>query len=152
MIKNFNIEVISKKPETINNIKAYRGQITIGDLKETFYMALDMWTVDEYKQQWREAIERIKTHSFSCFVVKFAGPIENPWIALWVLYKENNTVFVQNHCLFYEIFQERSKGLPPFDANTCYLYVTPRETITESGNKISEWNVDFRDILEFRVI
>ncbi len=149
-MKNFNIEVISKKPETVNRKKYYRGRITVGDFTETFLMSFDNWTIDEYKEQWKEAIERIKTHDRSCLVADFTGLQENPWVELWVLYKENDMVFVQNHC-FFDGFHEIAKGLPLFDVKTCYLYVKPRETITD-GYKISEWKIDLKDVLEFRVI
>lgn len=148
-MNNFNIEVLSKKPEKINKKMAYRGQITIGDFQETFIMLLDNWSVDEYKQQWREGLERIRTHDSSCLVASFGGSQENPWIELWTLYKENNNIFIHNQYLFFEIFQERSKGLPPFDAKTCYLYIiSPRETVSEDGRKISEWTIDINDIPE----
>ncbi len=153
MIKNFNIEVISKKAETIYRRKYYRGRITVGDFTETFIMSYDNWSIDEYKQQWKEGIERIKTHDSSCLVVCFEGTLKSPRIVLWTLYKEESVIYIHNQYLFYEIFQERSKGLPPFDANSCYLYIIlPRETTTEDGDKISEWSVDLQDILEFRVI
>jgi hypothetical protein len=149
MEKKFNIEVISKKPKIINKQLVYLGRITIEDLKETFYMPLNSWTIEEYKQQWKEGLERIKTHDSSCLIVTMSGLNKSPWIELWILYKENNTIFIQNQYLFGEVFQERAIGLPPYDAKTCYLYVPPRETISEdNGRKISEWKIDISDIPE----
>lgn len=77
-MNSFNIEVISKKPETINGKKYYRGKITIGDFWESIFMSFDNWTIEEYKQQWKDGLERIKTHDTSCLVVCFAGSLENP--------------------------------------------------------------------------
>lgn len=146
-MKKFNIEVISKKPVIIDGFKRYRGQISIGDFKENFYMATDNWSITDYQKQWKEGLERIKTHDSSCLVVDFEGPIDNPWVELWALYKEGETIFIHNRCLFYEAFQEVSKDLPPFDLTSCYLYIVlPRETIDEDGNKISEWQTTLHDL------
>lgn len=138
-MKKFNIEVMKKKPVVINGYKHYKGQITIGDFQESFYMPVDSWSIPEYKKQWKEGLERIKTHDSSCLVVNSIGYIE-----FWSLYREGEKIFIHNNCLF-----ERPKGLPRFDINTCYLYVIPRETIDEDGNKISEWQVDLQDVLEY---
>jgi hypothetical protein len=148
-MKQFNIEVISKKPKLINKHLQSKGRITIGDLQETFYMHINSWTVEEYQQQWKEALERIKTHDTSCLIVTASRLNKDPLIELWILYKENNSIFIQNHYLAGEVFQERAIGLPPFDIKTCYLYVPPRETISEDdGGKISEWKIDISDIPE----
>lgn len=146
-MQKFNIEIISKKPIIINGNKEYKGQITIGDFQENFYMSIDNWSVPDYKKQWKEGIERIKTHDSSCLVVNFAGSIENPWIELWTLYREGETIFIHNQYLFYEVFQERSQGLPSFDSKSCYLYIAlPRQTVSESGRKISEWQTTIHDL------
>jgi hypothetical protein len=148
-MKNFNIEVVSKKPKKINKELVYIGRITIGDFQENFHMPLDSWTVEEYKQQWKEGLERIKTHDSSCLIVTISRLKTNPFIIVWLLYKVNNIIFIQNQLLVSEILKEIAIDLPPYDAKTCYQYVTPRETISEEdGRKISEWQINVSDIPE----
>lgn len=147
-MKNFNIEVISDKPKRIDNELVYIGKITIGDFQEKFHMPLDSWTIDEYKQQWKEGLERIKTHDSSCLIVTMSKQKTDPFILIWVLYKVNNNIFIQNQLLVNEILKEISTDLPPYDEKTCYQYITPRETISEDGDKISEWQIDITDIPE----
>jgi hypothetical protein len=149
-MSNFNIQVISEKPETHNRRKYHRGRITIDDFTETFRMPYDSWTIDEYQQQWKEGLERIKTHNSSCLIATLSGLKKNyPFILLWVLYKEKNVIYIQNKLLFDEIFEEISQGLPPFSAETCYLYFGSREIINEDGDKLSEWKTDMNAINDF---
>lgn len=149
-MKSFNIQIISDKPIKQEGELVYRGQITIGDFKESFIMPLDSWTIEEYKQQWREGLERIKTHNSSCLIATLSGlKRDYPFIILWALYKENDTIFIQNKLLFDEIFEQISQGLPPFNSKTCYLYLLPRKTTSSSGNKISEWKTNLNAINEF---
>ena len=65
----FKFEVISKKPEMVEGVMSYWGQITVGDFSEKFVIPLDSWTLDEYLQQWREGLEHLKNHNISCLVI-----------------------------------------------------------------------------------
>lgn len=63
-------------------------------------MPLNWWTIKEYEKQWKEGLERIKSHDKSCLVVSIYDPIQEPQVEWWILYKEGNKIFVQNHRLF----------------------------------------------------
>lgn len=147
-MKKFNIEVISKKAEKTDGFLAYVGQIVIGDFTERFDIPIDSWSIEQYKQQWKEGIKRLEKHDYSCLVVTAQNLRYNPLIETWVLYKERDMVFIQNELLNREIIKEYhlSLDLSVFNDKTCYQFVTyPRETITEDGTKISEWKISVDD-------
>jgi len=154
-VKKFNIEVYTKNPKKIEGFLYQLGKITIGNFTEKFLMSLDTWTVEEYKQQWKEGIERIRTHHTSCLVATIQNlEIGYPLIILWTLYKENNTVFVRNQILNIEIAKELNLpiNISDFNIKTCYQFINPRITdenglsIDEDGNEISEWSVPLSEI------
>lgn len=86
-MKNFSIKVISKQPKKIAGNLCHSGEIIIGDYAEEFIISLDEWDIEQYKQQWKEGIERIKTHNSSCLIADITTLKTNPRMNLWVLYK-----------------------------------------------------------------
>ena len=149
-MKKFKIEVISKRAEKIDGLVSYWGRITIGNFSERFVLSVDSWSLNDYKQQWADGLELIKSNYVSCLVVLAQNLRTNPLIEMWTLYKERKTVFIQNQLFNREIIRELnlSVDLSNFDTKMAYQLVaaTPRETLTEEGEKISEWNVDISEI------
>lgn len=140
------IELVDEKPRKIYGIKSWEGKITIGDFEEYFYMPTDSWTLDNYKQQWRKGLERIKNHDISCLITSVYKLKTVAAIEWWKLYKVNNIIYIQNQ-LFggSEILNPSNHS--PFDIQTCYQYIPPRRIIDEEdGRKISEWSVEVDEI------
>ncbi len=148
-MNKFKIETISDKPKIIDGLQSHWGRITIGDFSERFVMPIDSWTLDQYKKQWKEGLERLKNNDTSCLVSR----IENmhtpyPTIELWDLYKVGDTVFFQNSLLINETLKDSNLKLSNFNSQSCYDYInTPRQTITEDGDEISEWSISLKDFL-----
>jgi CdiI N-terminal domain len=150
-MKKFNIQVISKEPKKIYSLLSHTGQITIGDFTETFIMPLDNWPIEEYQQQWKKGIERLKTHKYSCLVATVQNLETNGLVNLWLLYKDKDTIFIQNELLNKSILQEMNIPLKmsDFNSTTCYDFITyPRVTLTECGAKISEWSISTKDFFK----
>lgn len=147
----FKVEIISKKPKKINNLLCFVGSITIDDFTERFNMPLNSWPIEWYLQQWREGLQRIETHDTSCLVATVQNLNTDPFVVMWVLYKKNNTVYIQNNLLINSIVNELKLPhlLHDFNPTTCYQFITKRETITETGEKISEWETSLNAIEYF---
>ena len=145
----FSIEVISEKPEEIWGL-CHTGEITMGDYLETFSMSLDSWDVEDYKQQWKEGLKRIKTHDRSCLVSFVQSVDTKPMVEMWVLYKVENTVYVQQHLLNKQILKDLNSplNLTNFTKENCYQFIDDRKVnaqgcgISDSGDyEVSEWKV-----------
>ena len=111
---------------------------------ETAMTALDYWTVGDYERQWREGLERIKTHATSCLVASVQDPKLAPLINWWPLYKEGNEVFIYNELIVGESY-ERRIGQGHFTPKTCYDFIQPRvlpEDDEEDGYEVSVWVID----------
>jgi hypothetical protein len=149
-MNKFKIEVISKKPKKIDGLLSHMGQITIGDYKETFVMPLNSWTLEEYQQQWKEGLERIKNRNTSCLVTTVQNFDSHPLIEMWSLYKEGDKVFFHVQLINRTIAKELNLPikLSEFSVKTCYQFINPRLTNEEGegigydGEKISEWSID----------
>lgn len=142
MLNKLKIEVIDRNPERVNTLACCRGRITIGNFKEEFNIPVDWWSLERYERQWKEAIERIKTKKQSCLVASYDKFKGQPSIILWVLYKRDNKIFIQNHYLLGKTYKKRV-GKKQFTIQTCYRYVPPRKIKSAlDGYKISEWVID----------
>ena len=145
----FSIKIIDEKIRECCGMPCCIGEIQIGEFKEDFEMPLEYWTIEDYKKQWKDGIERLNKNERSCLVAEVQDPEKAPWASLWVLYKEGDTVHVQNHVLRDKRFMKLIKK-QPFTLETCYNLITPREVISAgTGMEISEWITDLGSINEF---
>ena len=148
-MSKFKIEVISKKPEVIDGLLSHTGEITMGDYKETFVMPLNSWTIEDYKQQWKEGLERIKTHDRSCLVNLIQNMDANPMVEMWVLFKVDDIVYIGQRLLNRQLAGEFNYPIKftNFNKENCYQFIHDRivnengHGIAEDGDEISEWKV-----------
>ncbi len=132
------IKILQKRPINTEGLLQIRGQLMIGEHKEFFLADLDWWPIEEYKKQWREGLERIKTHDQSCLIVSIGNPIDNRFIEWWLLYKRRNKVYLQNHIIFGDTYADRI-GDKEFNRDTCYDFIPKRRI--KSSEKNVEWSV-----------
>ncbi len=146
-MKRFEINILSDEPEIINGEQSHRGELFIGNFVEEFQIPLTVWRLKDYKKQWHEALERIKTHDSSCFVTfirREAAPLDllkdpnDLEVLLWALYKVDTKIIIQKHYFDSHLLQRTRStyNLPPFSAETCYSYLDQRETI-KNANKLA---------------
>ena len=148
-MKNFSIEIISKTPQKIDGQLSYWMRITIGNFVERFLLPIENWSLNQYFKQWEEGIERIKIKNSSCLVTAVQNLNSmHPSIEQWVLYRENQAIFIQQQLLINETVQFSNK-LANFSSKTCYDFINPRKTITDEGKEISEWSCCLNDIVSW---
>ncbi len=159
-MKQFKINILTDRPEIIRDERSHIGEIVIGNFEEIFQIPLCFWRLIDYKKQWKSALEHIKTHDSSCFIVSIHATAKNLIndpddldLQLFILYKVGNKIFIQNRFFGWLRLREtrKIKKLPPFDAKSCYSYLPPRETVTPEGEKISEWSISVSDLKHAQV-
>lgn len=139
------MEITPNSEHVRNKVVVCKGKIYIGDdFWETIVPALNDWKIEDYERQWKEGLERIKTHDTSCLVACVQHPKKTPpLINLWMLYKENGKIYIQNGLIFAENY-ERIIQDKPFNPNTCYDFIQlrfPEVDDDEEDDEISEWVV-----------
>ena len=138
----FSIKIYDKKIKLAKRKFPYcLGEIGIGDFREIFEISLLDWKIDDYENQWKEELERIKYKDNSCLIASINFYKNNPFIDWWILYRQNKKIFIQNEWLFGEEYEKRV-GAKNFNAQTCYQFIPSRETVTAEGNDISEWVIE----------
>ncbi len=133
------IRVFDHGPTKIYNVLSYCGQIVIDDFTENVFMPVEYWSLDEYKAQWKDGIERIKQgHEKSCLITKIYDPREYKFVELWSLYRRGDNVHIFN-CLFVNEVYEEIIGQKEYSSKTCYDFISDYCPYTEDGTKVSEW-------------
>lgn len=141
------IRLVSDKRIYHNKIPYYKGQITIGSYSESFEISVKYWSREDYQRQWKEGLERIKTHDTSMLVTNVRNPeriptLESPAFERWALYKVNEKIFVRPGILF-NPFLDTLPYKGPFTLETWPNFITPRRT---SNTKADEWSIDITDL------
>lgn len=120
------------------------GLIVIGDFEEHFEASLSYWSVEDYRRQWKQALERVKTgETKSSLITRMYDPQTANLIVWWPLYREGQQVYIHNSFLLMDALNE------PFDPLAPYKHVADRRTIGEDGGRISEWETTITEIEEF---
>jgi hypothetical protein len=131
-------------PELDPGVTAVYGEIKIGDFSETFIASLVFWTRDRYERHWRAAIGKIVDGSErSALITSCVGPIHSSHLLWWPLYREKNSVYIQNQILFYDQLNK------PFSAERPWDCVRERQTVNPEGKRVSEWVTHVDSLREF---
>jgi contact-dependent growth inhibition (CDI) system CdiI-like immunity protein len=118
------------------------AEIELGDHLETFPLVDKFWSPDDYRAQWREAVEQIVSggaNAISALIIDIRRPGEAGGMAWWPMYRDGDRVYFQEHLLFFDSLDK------PFDYQNPYASVRPR------GNdpRVSEWSVPLDSLKDF---
>jgi hypothetical protein len=142
---SFFIEITGKNLEDFDQRPSYWGRIKIGDFSERFILPIAWWSCEEYEQQWQEGLERIHYTNTSCLITSVELSNRSPLVNRWVLYKEQDIVYVQNELLFGKFYKETFND-EPFNLETCYNHIEPRMLKDANGEGPSEWSFNIKDL------
>jgi hypothetical protein len=120
------------------------GKLRLRDHDEYFESVLGFWGADDYERSWSVGLRRVLAgETTSCLATSVTNPPTANFVEVWPLYREGNDVYVQNCLIFLDQLSHE------FDADAPWESVSPRETVDEDGQVISEWKVNLTDIREF---
>jgi hypothetical protein len=127
--------------------KACYARITIAEFSERIIVPLDFWSQENYRAQWIDGVSRLvvgrrEVSALYTEVYNFNHSHFAP--VCWLLYREGETVYVQNKWLPRETL--------PHDFNPLegYKSLPPRETRTPEGDQISEWITNINALATWR--
>jgi hypothetical protein len=76
----------------------------------------------------------------SCLITSMFDPLTANFIFWWTLYLDGNIVHIQNQILFLDELDK------PFSKLNPYEFIRERKTVSDEGDKISEWDISVDDI------
>lgn len=118
-----------------------KGYIKLDSYRQVIKPNYGWWTLDDYKRQWKEGLERIKTKNRSCLVTNFGYLNGKPTVTWWLLYKIDNNIHAQERFSF-----ERKKPIDhEFTPENCYEFIPPRR-VNDDGQRKLEYIIPINKI------
>ncbi|WP_434743909.1 hypothetical protein [Micromonospora sp. SH-82] len=108
-------------------------------------MPLEFWGIPDYLRSWCRAFVALgeSSSSTSCLMTSMSNPETANYLSCWPLYRDSETVYVQNSILFLD----EVRGA--FDPSQPWSSISPRETVDDDGNVLSEWRTSMNSMREF---
>ena len=128
IISKKNIHIAVDKNESINpinNAPCCWGEITIQDhQRKNIPISVSYWSLDNYKTQWKEGLERIKTHDSSCLImhVEQYGKKHTQHVDWYLLYRQGKKVLMQ-HRRFFDASYKKHIGQVSLTPQNCYDFI-----------------------------
>lgn len=113
------------------------GEIQIDDFKESFLSDLSFWSKSDYERHWSQASRALDDGSPVVLITSITDPARSNFFRSWACYPAESELIFQEHILFLEELEK------PFDFEKPHSNVRPYESLTEDGEKISEWRTKF---------
>ncbi|WP_077293568.1 hypothetical protein [Yersinia proxima] len=128
---------------SIEDELVHPAKIIIDEFEESLCLPLSYWSVNDYKNCWKKSLEEgISSKKHAALAVSMYEPEQSNFIYTWVVYFENDEIFLQNSILFLNEMQ----GFTPDRIND---FIDIRTTHDEDGMKISEWSTDLKSVIDF---
>lgn len=124
-----------------------RGKIALDGYQAVFFMSVEIWSLDDYKRQWREGLARLRDHNESCLVENFYKIRGNITWIWWLLYKIDGIVYIQKSYCPHAPY-DRMSDTQLFTPDNCYDYIPSRMTHEDDGEKIPEIAIPMSDIFK----
>lgn len=125
------------------------GEVTVGDFFERTSIPLTLWTKDQYREQWANAIRELETagnNSKAVFITQYYGKkLKGIGYAVecWPAYRKDDLVFIRNCYPIKELVPDSLDTLP-----SKALLDLVGERSTDDG--LAEWAVSMDDLREFQ--
>jgi hypothetical protein len=118
------------------------GELMLGSAgRRCFLVDLRVWDIRDYERQWREGVGRlIQGETTTALMSAYRGEGEETH-HLWALWREGSEVYVQEHPV---VPGELDAA---FDPRNPYPHVGDRIRASEHGLAISEWRLDFTEVI-----
>lgn len=124
--------------------EGYFGYITIDNFHERFFSPIEFWSREEYLKNWYQELNKL-LNGFPCakLITRMYNPEYSNFIQAWVLYRIDDKIFIHEQIFFLDEWAK------PFLLEELYSKELNRETHSEDGEKISQWEINISDIKKY---
>jgi hypothetical protein len=116
-------------------------ELALGDDRQRVATNLVEWSVEDYARQWRQGVQRlIDGETRNCLVTNYQGRDAGVHF-IWAMWREGEAVS------FHEQLVPTEQLTAPFNPDVAWQLVGPRVSVTEEGEPVSEWMVEFESLV-----
>ena len=145
MHKNLSIQV-TKERYAGDSFDTFVFSISVlGKIVYEYPIVLDSWSLNDYKQQWMGALERLKANKTSCLVICYTNITKRGFpgvITIDVFKVLNSKLLFQlrdfSSDMYIKILKEKE-----YNMQSCYDFIMPFETHNDHGWELQYWSCDY---------
>jgi hypothetical protein len=128
--------------EIPNQSHVIYGRIILGELKEDFASSLGVWSPTDYREHWRQSLERAIAGEAVLLITNWNPSDHESEISAmaWALYPMENRVAVHQRLLFNNDFVN---GVPDPEGVVMQDY----KAAMDDDNTISEWSTSHHELV-----
>ncbi|MCL4229906.1 hypothetical protein KJZ61_04455 [Candidatus Dependentiae bacterium] len=143
MHKNFFISTPIKKDEYGKDVYVFTLKIK-NKIIFANNMVLGTWTIREYREQWINALQRLRTEDISCIVQAYVHILSSNYtgVTMFTLFRSGLTLYIQYKALMSDSDQRLLRE-KEFNIQTCYEFITPIRTHNEYGQELLVWSCNY---------
>ncbi len=116
-----------------------------GELIEQATLIFKTWNLCDYKKQWIEALERLRTYKTTCLVICYNDKTNRgfPAISTVDIFKVLNSKVLFQSRVFYADEYIKMLKEKEYTMQSCYDFIMPFETHNDHGWELQYWSCDY---------
>ncbi|MCL4229272.1 hypothetical protein KJZ61_01115 [Candidatus Dependentiae bacterium] len=116
-----------------------------GKLVEQATLIFKTWNLCDYKKQWIEALERLRTHKITCLVICYNDKTNRgfPAISTVDIFKVINSKLLFQPRNFSSDEYIKMLREKEYNMQSCYDFIMPFETHNDHGWELQYWSCDY---------
>lgn len=116
------------------------GEVKIDEYIEEIEIDLSYWNKNDYKTQWRDAIDNLKKGEEKWALVTSMSDLKTAnFITIWPMYRINETIYIQNQVLFLDDIKD------DFSIKKINKFLDERD----SDEEVSEWKTTLGELTKW---
>ncbi len=143
--KNLKLRITTDKVRKVVAYDCVRAKISFEGFSQLVNMPIVHWSVDDYKKQWKDGIDRLEKHDSSCLIIRVVGK-PYPMVERLLLYKRDNKIIVYFDYLISLDYQDEI-GDNIITLKNCYDFISSEQKHLEKY-RVDEWEFDIGDFDE----
>ncbi|GEM_PF-1404596 len=146
MHKNLSIQVTKERYEG-DSFDTFNFNLIInGKVAHERQLLFESWHLRDYKQQWAEALERLRTHKTTCLVICYNNNVAKgdfPGVNTIDIFKViNSKLLFQSRIFFSDEYIKMLKA-KEYNERSCYDFIMPFKTHNKHGWELDYWSCDY---------
>ncbi|MCL4229908.1 hypothetical protein KJZ61_04465 [Candidatus Dependentiae bacterium] len=146
MYKNLSIQVTRERYEGDNFYTFEFNLIINSKVVRQRPLLFGSWHLGDYKQQWAEALERLRTHKTTCLVTCYNNNVAEgdfPGVNTIDIFKVINSKLLFQPRNFSSDEYIKMLKKKEYNMQSCYDFIMPFETHNDHGWELQYWSCDY---------
>ncbi len=146
MYKKFWIQVTRERFEGDNFDTLKFNLIINGKVVHERKLLFESWYLSDYKQQWAEALERLRIHKTTCLVTCYNNNVAQrgfPGVDTIDIFKVINSKLLFQPQIFLSDEYIKILKEKEYTIQSCYDFIEPFETHDDHGWELDYWSCDY---------